>query len=974
MDKMILSMKAIYKTLMFNDFPIYSESVIPEKMRKGQTLLRFWQEIILDAFRNGPWGQQIWHSEGKRNRALSNLCNRSKELRIYDSYAEELMGTLDPQLMLEQTERFMKVLSSREYRHDILIRRIQELLRLCQEGDRKISGRVFLHLQEAMNGGSQLDRFGPQGRLFHAGYLMTLLSLYAMTGDAMDKPATLVLEDKRYAPGTLWQLRSQQRENPSWTVEYLTVRCGSMQDELLPRQRFFGREEELYDLREMAISGRKCLISGMGGLGKTELLRQLLKLCQQERIADLVAVVSYTTSLAQSMIQAFGDNTAGRADEVFRRILTRLRREGESGKRVLLLLDDMSKGSEEDPELLELQNLPCGVMITSRRRSLEGFTTYSLTSPSSNAAALIFRDNYGSPLTAEDRGQLHQMLQDETLHHPLTLNLMARAARGQQWSVAQLRSHLKNDGLDMRWVEDVQPLNAMQIFRRLYSLVRVPEEGKQIVELFTLLPHGSYSQTLLCQLFPEQMGREPQEKLRWLVDGGWLEHSASGYAMHPLIAESLRRRVLTEDRLQWLIQSLHGFLPPFRVITDESIPDPVSTASAGILLHVSGLMTGGISRELFLDQLTAAASRMLTQAEKEHLALQVNQWYKRCRDLDDRARMRRCTVLCGWNLAQQSQIGEIRKDWSRGCEEDYMEFCLLAGLNLIYLQKPQPAKELLGQVLSGPATPDQKAMAYYHLSGCGHLLGSPEEAFRWCKEGVDYVNRHPECGKLPRFNNLHMLCNMHLKYRHREQAQELLRQLADMMEGSSRPDLNAQYLSVLGLYEMAFGDPGKALEHMQGQRQLHEECFGRDRDYYLLQSMIAQTMSLQQRFEESLETYFSVIAYARQAGDRQLLQSASNNISVAYLKYGQPEMALPHLETAVSLGRSIGGLMLGEALRNSAICHGMLKTRDLELDFYRQAMPLLLEAYGPDHPRAAAAMQRLAELEEEAKEDVNHVL
>ena len=37
MEKMLLSLKNIYKILVTNDFPIYSESVISEKNRKGQT-------------------------------------------------------------------------------------------------------------------------------------------------------------------------------------------------------------------------------------------------------------------------------------------------------------------------------------------------------------------------------------------------------------------------------------------------------------------------------------------------------------------------------------------------------------------------------------------------------------------------------------------------------------------------------------------------------------------------------------------------------------------------------------------------------------------------------------------------------------------------------------------------------------------------------------------------------------------------
>ena len=47
MEKIILSLKNIYRLLMNDDFPIYSERVIGKKQRKGQTLLRFWQDMMV---------------------------------------------------------------------------------------------------------------------------------------------------------------------------------------------------------------------------------------------------------------------------------------------------------------------------------------------------------------------------------------------------------------------------------------------------------------------------------------------------------------------------------------------------------------------------------------------------------------------------------------------------------------------------------------------------------------------------------------------------------------------------------------------------------------------------------------------------------------------------------------------------------------------------------------------------------------
>lgn len=71
------------------------------------------------------------------------------------------------------------------------------------------------------------------------------------------------------------------------------------------------------------------------------------------------------------------------------------------------------------------------------------------------------------------------------------------------------------------------------------------------------------------------------------------------------------------------------------------------------------------------------------------------------------------------------------------------------------------------------------------------------------------------------------------------------------------------------------------------------------------------------RYDEALEIYRAIIDYAKRAGDVALLHMFSNNLAVLYLDLEKP----------------------------------------------KEACPLLDAAYGPDHPRAKAARERLSELE-----------
>ena len=333
------------------------------------------------------------------------------------------MSQVNISSLRNQIDRFMDFLSARKYRHDILLRRIRELMRLTEAEDPRVTREIAEQLLKAADWRPN----GGQGSLFQAAYLLTLLTLYAAAGEAMDEPVMAVLRGGEYGIEEMWSLFTQLEESGDELVGFLTIHSGLLQDNPLPPYRFFGREEELFNLKEIAVSGRKCLISGMGGMGKTELLRQLIRVCENEKTLDKIAVVPYEGGIVESMARCFPGTQRQSQEEGFHTALFRLKEESGQNK-VLLLIDNLTKGPEEDPELKELSGLPCGIIITSRRMALEGYETFSLKPPAVSTGALIFRDNFGRPLSREDRSVLEQLLQNEALCHPLTLRLMARAA------------------------------------------------------------------------------------------------------------------------------------------------------------------------------------------------------------------------------------------------------------------------------------------------------------------------------------------------------------------------------------------------------------------------------------------------------------------------------------------------------------------------------------------------------------------
>ena len=96
--------------------------------------------------------------------------------------------------------------------------------------------------------------------------------------------------------------------------------------------------------------------------------------------------------------------------------------------------------------------------------------------------------------------------------------------------------------------------------------------------------------------------------------------------------------------------------------------------------------------------------------------------------------------------------------------------------------------------------------------------------------------------------------------------------------------------------------------------------------------------------------------------DQVYFNIARNNYAVLLMDMGRPEEAMPHISKVLSVARQQGGIALGEALRNQARAMGLLGDTGQEAQCLQQALPLLTEAYGPEHPRVAAAKERLAQL------------
>ena len=961
MKNVILSLKNIYMVLMSEDFPTYSERVISRKDRKGLTMLRFWQGILVAEFRCLPCGQMLWRADGKRNRYTSYLCNRSAEIKTYQAYARELSSQIREDSLKKQIAQFQEFLSARKYRHDILLKRVRELIQLARTEDPRCSDAIAGHILRAA------DWPGASGEaaIHQAAYLLSMLTLYAAAGEAMDGPDMALLRSEEFSVQALWNAQITD-QSAKTALSYLTVHSGLLQDNPLPRHRFFGREEELFELKELAASGRKLQLVGMGGLGKTELLRQLIRICKEDQLVDKLAIIPYEGDIIESFARSFPGFRRETPEESFHNILHRLAKESIES-RILLVIDNLTNTPETDPALGKLRSLPCGLLVSARRCCLENVDVYPLPQPSASTSALIFRDNYGLLPDPEDRKCLSELLEDQVLCHPLTLRLMAGAARSNGWSVQELKTYLEGHE-SLSWQKDGQTVRLNQIYRQLYSYAQIPEEGRNLAELFTLLPRDSYPPDFLREWFPEIMGPEAQVRLEALAEGGWLDRDETGYSMHPLIAQCLRRRVLNESHLLRCMGSMAQRLRDMDWGDAERYGQEQSHQVSVIFCHAADFLTGPVSASLMCAFLRAGTLLMLNKQEKERFLKRAERMLKRCAEPDDRVEALYCTACGRFGAGDRelfTRLHTAQKESRTIPERMYLDLCLSASFYFGTIKEYEAARGFAEEVLAENAAAPQKAHAYYQLIGCFDYSGNREESRRVALEGAEYALANPGCGEEISAKLLNMACQCETVFGNKEGAQKWLEKSKAVMECRESPSMAAEYAATAANYELYFGDLETAHLHFRRAVELAEALWERDTTYYLLLGQLAIVLQRLKRYKEAIGTYQELLAHAEATKDTHMRSAFRNNLAVAYLELEQPAEALAHLDVVLALVRSQGGIALAEAQRNRARAFGQLGDREQEYACLLEASPLLDASYGPDHPRSIAARQRLAELKED---------
>lgn len=310
---------------------------------------------------------------------------------------------------------------------------------------------------------------------------------------------------------------------------------------------YIGRKDELDELHKEIFEGNgKIVISAVGGLGKTELvkffLNEILNTEITENGIEKIAWIPYdNNNLCLSLKQSL--RLKCDLDDVWQTVQNM---SAEYNKRLLLVIDNIESTSN-DEYLKKLSTLQCRIIVTSRQKKIYGFNKIMYLKPlETEECRELFYLHY--QFQERDNEILNDII-ELTAKLTIMIVFIAKAAYLEGLSLSKLYRSLVEKGFKLS-EEDVsceheKMQNDETIIKQmciLFSLVKYSEADKTILTYISVIPNLQFDFSKAKRWFKVKKN----SSLMKLYNMGMLEHITNErqhiYWMHSVIAAAVREQ------------------------------------------------------------------------------------------------------------------------------------------------------------------------------------------------------------------------------------------------------------------------------------------------------------------------------------------------------------------------------------------------------------------------------------------------
>ena len=311
-----------------------------------------------------------------------------------------------------------------------------------------------------------------------------------------------------------------------------------------------GRTDDLEKLNNSIFSGSgKIMLSAVGGLGKTELVKKFVYDISQREVTltgiSHIAWITYNNDdICFSIRKAMSiDCEPGKEWQT-------IQEEVQKYNGGLLLVIDNIEHSDKDEYLKKLSSLQCKIIVTSRQKTLFGFSDIIYLQPLEMADCReLFYYHY--QFQERDNEMLNNII-ELTAKLTIMIVFIAKAAYLEGFSLRDLYAVLVEKGFKLS-EEDVsceheKTQNDETIIKQmciLFSIVKYSEQDKILLTFISVIPNLRFDFTKAKKWFKVKKN----SSLMKLYNTGILEHITDNrthiYWIHSVIAAAIREQQKT---------------------------------------------------------------------------------------------------------------------------------------------------------------------------------------------------------------------------------------------------------------------------------------------------------------------------------------------------------------------------------------------------------------------------------------------
>lgn len=297
-------------------------------------------------------------------------------------------------------------------------------------------------------------------------------------------------------------------------------------EDFYANRHFVHRNTELECIKQTLQAHRHIVLSGMGGIGKTELARQYAeqhygeyRVVHQINCAEGAAVGFSQVQIPG--IERSSQNGIPESDESFgRRKINWLRMKS---REYLLILDDLSPS---DSDIKSVLSLPVDRIITSRwNRSSWNCQVLSIDAlPTLAERISLFESYLEQELTTDEKTEF-EAIDNLVEGHTLTLQLIALQCAVADTLLSTIRNALENQGVYtddpniFSYGDSLQERNAYGHIRTIWNLAVLQGRQCDIMQALSLLSPAYILRTECC----EWLELSDMNDINHLIRSGWLQ-------------------------------------------------------------------------------------------------------------------------------------------------------------------------------------------------------------------------------------------------------------------------------------------------------------------------------------------------------------------------------------------------------------------------------------------------------------------